>query len=116
VIGTLILWLGWLMFNGGSSLRIVGADNSDRAERAMSNSIISPAAAGLFSFILRNFILNRGEQKQSRLDITTLTNGILAGLVSITASCDQVEPWAAFIIGIVGSLIYLLGLNLLNKL
>jgi len=104
------------MFNGGSSLRIVGADNSDRAERAMSNSIISPAAAGLFSFILRNFILNRGTQKQSRLDITTLTNGILAGLVSITASCDQVEPWAALIIGITGSLIYLLGLNLLNKL
>lgn len=41
-----------------------------------------------------------------RMDFQGLTNGILAGLVSITASCNAVEPWAAGIIGIMGSLVY----------
>jgi len=87
VLGTMVLWLGWILFNGGSSLSVTGG-NLIQAEKAVVNSIISPAAAGVFSFILRNYVLNRGPNKKKYLDITTVTNGILAGAVSITACCN----------------------------
>lgn len=50
------------------------------------------------------------------MDFSALTNGLLAGCVSITASCGYVEPWAAVVIGILGSVVYSLGCLLLDKL
>ena len=51
-----------------------------------------------------------------RYNFSALTNGILAGLVSITASCDRVHPWAAFIIGAIGAFVYIGSTRLLAKL
>jgi Amt family ammonium transporter len=51
----------------------------------------------------------------NRFDCTTLCNGILCGLVSITGCCDEVETWAAFIIGIVGALAYITGCVVMEK-
>ena len=42
-------------------------------------------------------------------------NSILVGLVSVTASCNNIEPMAAAIIGMVGSLLYLLTQRILNR-
>jgi len=50
-LGTLILWLGWLLFNGGSSLKIVGAEGQS-ASIAMMNTVIAPSAAGLVTFAI----------------------------------------------------------------
>ena len=50
------------------------------------------------------------------MDFQGLTNGILAGLVSITAACNNVEPWAAVIIGIFGSLCYSVSCKVMDKL
>ena len=47
-----------------------------------------------------------GHNTNMRMDFHGMTNGILAGLVSITACCNCVEPWAAGIIGVLGSLVY----------
>ena len=113
VLGTLILWLGWLMFNGGSSNQIVGSSGGD-AKLAIVNSIIAPSAAGIFTFLTKRRIT--GQNQNIRMDFQALTNGILAGLVSITAGCNCVQPWAAFIIGIMGSLTYSFACKLLNKL
>mmetsp|Transcript_12413 Transcript_12413/g.20855 ORF Transcript_12413/g.20855 Transcript_12413/m.20855 type:complete len:258 (+) Transcript_12413:823-1596(+) len=113
--GTLILWLAWLMFNGGSSLAIVETNSSDAAQLAIVNTILSPAVGGMFTFFTKKHILG-GEAKETRLDLIGLTNGILAGLVAITAGCDCVEPWAALIIGCLGSITYTLGVKLMSFL
>jgi len=51
VLGTLILWLGWTLFNGGSSFATVG-DAGVSASRAMMNTIIAPSAAGITTFFV----------------------------------------------------------------
>jgi len=55
VMGTLILWLGWLMFNGGSSAAVIG-DGGKAAKLAIVNTIISPSAAGIFTFMTKKYI------------------------------------------------------------
>ena len=117
VLGTLILWLGWLCFNAGSSLGVVGEDGSpiyESAERAIMNTILAPASGGLFTFFTRKYIT--GERKDMRMDFQGLTNGMLAGLVCITASCDCVESWAAVIIGILGSITYSASCRAMNAM
>ena len=54
--------------------------------------------------------------KTHRYDVGALTNGILAGLVSITGTCDSCEPWSAVLIGFIGSIIYTCACKLWLKL
>ena len=111
----MILWVGWMFFNGGSSLGLTDEnDGWTKASLAMVNTIVAPSAAGLCSFFTRKYIT--GENHEYRLDFDAIANGILAGAVSITAGCADVEPWAAFIIGILGSFVYSSACVLLKKL
>lgn len=112
--GTLILWLAWLMFNGGSTLAIVGGSGSS-AQIAMANTIIAPSMAGVFTFFTKKYFAGR-ESNPSRLDFHGLCNGVLAGLVAITAGADCVESWAAVIIGLLGSVTYSLAVRFANYL
>ena len=64
-----MLWLGWLMFNAGSSAALVGEDGSAAhlaAERAIMNTILAPSAGGLLTFMIRKHIT--GENKDIRMD------------------------------------------------
>lgn len=111
VLGTLILWLGWLMFNAGSTVAIVG-DAGLTASLVMVNTILSPAAAGITTFVIKNKV--SGQNLNVRYDFSGLTNGILSGLVGITAGCDCVEPWAAIVIGFLSSFVYCLMVRFAN--
>lgn len=77
------------------------------------NSIISPSSAGLVTFALEQKL---GGNTNLRYNFSALTNGILAGLVSITASCDRVHPWAAFVIGGIGAFVYIGTTRMMAKL
>ncbi|CAK9111283.1 Ammonium transporter 1 member 1 (AtAMT1 [Durusdinium trenchii] len=101
VLGTFVLWVGWFGFNPGSALTIIGSGQI--AERAAVNTLMSSAGGALASLSF-NTALNPGRD----WDITSALNGVLAGLVSITAACAVVEIWAAVLIGAVGGILYIL--------
>jgi len=106
-LGVLILWLGWYGFNAGSTgcmYRCMGT-----AAIAAANTTVSAAAGGLACLIISILLGKPG-------DIGPLLNGILAGAVSITASCAFVEPYAAFFIGTIGAGVYQSSSALLMRL
>lgn len=114
VIGTFILWVSWLFFNGGSTVdmfqpRVVGTP------KIMMNTIIAGATGGLVAVILKP-VFFRTYTSYMTYDIAALCNGVLGGLVSITGACNNVQPWAAFLIGMIGGVVYCAGARLCIKL
>jgi Amt family ammonium transporter len=99
VLGTFILWFGWYGFNCGSTLGMSDASTGRLGAIVAMNTTLSASGGGLVVLVLRLIILKR-------YDIGGMCNGILGGLVSITAGCGNVDcGWAVFI-GIVGGIIY----------
>eukprot|EP00947_MAST-08B_sp_MAST-8B-sp1_P003732 g3732.t1 len=111
-LGVLILWFGWYGFNTGSTLGITWVTDQSATSPArneaglvMINTTLAPAAAGLTAMMcaaLGGLIHGKG----FKLYLTPVLNGILAGLVSITAGCGDVSPWAAVMLGAIGGIIY----------
>jgi len=99
-MGTFILWFGWYGFNCGSTLGMNDAAQGFMAAQVAMNTTIAAATGGIVVFLLR-LAMTRG-----KYDIGGFCNGILAGLVSITAPCGNVECGSAFGIAIMGGLIY----------
>jgi len=101
------------MFNGGSSGGIVGA-NGESASKSIVNTVLAASSGGIFTMLTKKHI--SGVQTNFMIDFQALCNGILAGLVAVTASCDAIANWAAVVTGILGSIVYSLGVRLLNRL
>jgi Amt family ammonium transporter len=105
VLGTFILGLGWYAFNGGSTLKIT--EQGVTLARVCVTTTICASACSLTAVIIKS-VLSGGEY-----DLGYAMNGVLAGLVSITAGCPVVEPWAALLIGIIGAFVYHLSSKLM---
>jgi len=98
--GVLILWVGWYGFNAGSQLAFAGAANIHAT----------------MTIALAAMILARNMSQSHKLSLAMLFNGIVAGLVGITANCDSVTNIEAIIIGAVAGVLVVLGVSLLNRL
>jgi len=109
VFGTFSLWFGWYGFNCGSTLGMPDAKKGLLAAQVAMNTTLAAAAGGIMVFILK-FVLLR------KYDVVGLCNGILAGLVSITAPCSTVECGTAVAIGLLGGFIYIGASELLKRL
>jgi len=103
--GVLILWLGWFGFNGGS---VLSAD-PELTSLVLVTTSLSAAAGGVAAMVL-SFILYKN------LDLTMFLNGILGGLVGITAGADLMSPDNAIVIGLLSGIIIVLGVALVDKL
>ena len=100
VLGTMILWLGWYGFNAGSTLSITGSSASTAA-RVVCTTTLAASTSGMCTVVLERI---RGRGKT--WDVSAMCNGVLSGLVSITAGCATVTAWAAVLIGAIASLWY----------
>lgn len=89
VLGTFILWFGWLGFNGGSAL---GANL--RAVMAVWNSMIAGSVAGIV-WCLLDF------RRAYKFSMVGLCSGTVAGLVAATPASGFIEPWSAAILGVI---------------
>ena len=100
VTGTFMLWLGWYGFNPGSTLGLSSDNYTRDAARIMVTTTLSAAICGITTCFISYKI-------DGILSTSATCNGILSGLVSITAGCSVVYPWQAAIIGVIGSFVYL---------
>ena len=101
-LGTLLLWVGWLGFNGGAGLQF-----DDRVPVILINTLLSGAAGGLTAFGISLWYSGRS-------DVVSVMNGVLAGAVAITASCHMVSPVSSIVIGSIGAMIALASIRWLE--
>ncbi|MUP44230.1 ammonium transporter [Gramella sp. BOM4] len=103
--GVIILWLGWFGFNGGSVLSADPAATS----LVLVTTCLAAAAGGISSFLFSTFMYKN-------YDITMFLNGILGGLVGITAGADVMSPLDAIFIGLISGVIIVGGVALIDRL
>ncbi|MDB4595594.1 ammonium transporter [Flavobacteriaceae bacterium] len=102
--GVLILWLGWFGFNGGS---VLSADPA-LTSLTLVTTCLAAAAGGIGAAVFSRFLYKN-------LDLTMFMNGVLGGLVGITAGADQMLPTSAIFIGLIAGIIVVLSVALLDK-
>ncbi len=91
-LGVFILWFGWFGFNPGSQLAASGEVNRVAISHVFLTTNLAAAAGGLATMFVTWF-------KYGKPSFSLMLNGVLAGLVGITAGCDAVSPLGAIIIG-----------------
>jgi Amt family ammonium transporter len=102
-LGVFVLWLGWFGFNPGSTL----AANEEIGHIAMTTNIA--ASAGALT------VLGLSWYKYGKPDLSLTLNGVLAGLVGITAGCQVITIYGALLVGIVCGFIITFGVEFLDK-
>lgn len=104
-IGVFMLFLGWFGFNGGS---VLSADPAGVSLVFVTTAMAGCAgglAAALFSWVFLK-----------KPDLSMALNGLLAGLVGITAGADVIPPWAAVITGAIAGVLVVLSVVFFDKI
>ncbi|CAB9503540.1 Ammonium transporter 1 member [Seminavis robusta] len=115
MLGGFILWFGWYGFNPGTALLL--DDNPYQAQIGALCAVNTFLASGggCVSSLIVSIIAHYRETGDVAFDLMAAMNGSLTGLVSITAGCATLEPWAALVTGLVAGSLYPLGSHLLVR-
>lgn len=103
VLGVLLIWLGWFGFNGGSTLAL-----NDQVPIIILNTCIAAVFGGILSTVIHYY-------HQKYIDVSYILNGVIAGLVAITACCHSVSPKAAMLIGIIAGIVMYYGTIMMEQ-
>lgn len=104
-VGVFLLFFGWFGFNGGSVL----SANPGPLGLVFTTTALAAAAGGVASIFTSMAVLKKP-------DLSMALNGLLAGLVSITAGADSVEPWEAVAMGAVGGVLVVFSILMFDKI
>lgn len=108
-LGTLILWMGWFGFNGGSQLRLSDTENALAIADVFVNTNAAAACGAISSLILTHRIWGKA-------DLTMILNGALAGLVAITADPASPSPLLAALIGLAAGVLVVFSIITIDRL
>ena len=108
-LGVFILWFCWFGFNGGSSLSLSTDATMTLTGLVCFNTNLAAAVATCVTMIFTWL-------RYGKPDVSMTLNGSLAGLVAITAGCDAVSPFGAFIIGFVAGVLVVLSVEFFDKI
>lgn len=92
-LGAMLLYIGWFSFNAGSSGGLDTIAKSVSASRAAVNTMLAAASSTMTAMLWSDLI-------RKQYDIDLVVNGLLSGLVAVTAPCGYCDPWAAIVVGI----------------
>ncbi|EDL60673.1 ammonium transporter [Gimesia maris] len=101
--GVFILWMGWFGFNGGSEFGF-----TSHVPQIFINTFLA-SACGAITMLVWQFY------QKKQIEIENILNGLLAGLVASSASCDAVSPAAAVVIGIIAAIVMEAGVWVLER-
>ncbi|MDH4225561.1 MAG: ammonium transporter [Deltaproteobacteria bacterium] len=108
-LGGFILWLGWFGFNGGSQLAMGSKTDVDAIALVVVNTNMAASAGGVVAMILTQLLYRR-------VDLSMVINGVLAGLVAITAGPNYSSVAVAVLIGALGGVLVVVAVPLFDKL
>lgn len=107
-LGVFILWFGWFGFNPGSRLAASSVEDQISISLVFLNTNLAACAGGMATLLV-----SRLKYGKSSLSLTL--NGILAGLVGITAGCDAVSPLGAVIIGLICGIVMIYAVEFIDR-
>lgn len=106
-LGVFLLWFGWFGFNPGSTLAAVG--QSDAIAHIFMTTNLAAAMGGVTTLIIVWV-------KYGKPTLSLTLNGVLAGLVGITAGCDMVSPMGAAAIGIISAFAMVFAVDFIDRI
>lgn len=108
-LGVFVLWFGWFGFNPGSQLAASGEVNSLAISHVLLTTNLSAAAGGVATMVTTWI-------KYGKPSLSLSLNGVLAGLVGITAGCDLVSPLGSVIIGLVCGVVLVFSIEFIDSI
>ncbi|WP_352310723.1 ammonium transporter [Psychrobacter sp. W2-37-MNA-CIBAN-0211] len=108
-LGTLILWMGWFGFNGGSVLKLGDIASANSVAMVFLNTNAAAAGGAIGALLVARLIFGKA-------DLTMLLNGALAGLVAITAEPSTPSALQATLFGLIAGVIVVLSILALDKI
>jgi len=109
--GALVLWIGWYGFNVASVKHTSSVAYAQTSASIVLVTTISASASGLASMLL-----TRLAQRHSKFDAMCLPNGVVAGLVGISAGCDAISPAWSLAVGAVSASVYVLTVEAVKRM
>lgn len=106
-LGVFILWFGWFGFNPGSQLAAATTGDQTAISHVFLTTNLAACAGGFFALVVSWL-------KYGKPSLSLTLNGILAGLVGVTAGCDIVSPLGAVIIGAVCGTVMIYSVEILD--
>lgn len=107
-LGVFILWMGWFGFNPGSQLAATGEVNRIAISHVFLTTNLAAACGGIATMFVT-------WMKYGKPSFSLTLNGVLAGLVGITAGCDAVDAWGAIIIGLICGTVLVYAIEFIDR-